>query len=426
MSDKFNTASFVETMVMLVVFFATAFFRTEFKNPKAEKTITTIWFFASALWETEMSRQVLNGTFMPWTKTFYINMLIYLFIQTVIFVLCANVRISVGITSTAVCIYSAGTEIITALRGTPIMPSDFFSIKTAMKVAGNYEISLSKGIISVIICYMALIMFNSHMTGKYEKRGLKLRFGSLVTACCMLVGIFMTDKDACDRLGMFHQYEINKKYGIAYTMYMNLRRMKITEPDDYDSKEVFSLFEETQTDASEKVHPNIIAIMNESFSDLNVVGNVVTNKEVLPFIDSLDDSDNNVIKGNMLVSVFGGNTCNSEFEFLTGLSMFWFPTGSIPYMQYIRNHVDTICTDLKDYGYRTVAVHPFWAKSWKRESIYPLLDFDDFISGEDFALEEVKNEIDNDWDAREFGGGLEYVRSFISDSNENFIKVYKN
>ena len=105
MSDKFNTASFVETMVMLVVFFATAFFRTEFKNPKAEKTITTIWFFASALWETEMSRQVLNGTFTPWTKTFYINMLIYLFIQTVIFVLCANVRISVGITSTAVCIY---------------------------------------------------------------------------------------------------------------------------------------------------------------------------------------------------------------------------------------------------------------------------------------------------------------------------------
>ena len=209
-------------------------------------------------------------------------------------------------------------------------------------------------------------------------------------------------------------------------MYMNLRRMKFTDLGFYDSKEVFSLFEETQTDASEKVHPNIIAIMNESFSDLNVVGNVVTNKEVLPFIDSLDDSDSNVIKGNMLVSVFGGNTCNSEFEFLTGLSMFWIPTGSIPYMQYIRNHVDTICTDLKDYGYKTVAVHPFWAKSWKRESIYPLLDFDDFISGEDFALEEVKNEIDNDWDAREFGGGLEYVRSFISDSNENFIKVYKN
>lgn len=422
MNDKFNTASFVETMIMLVVFFATAFFRTEFKNPKAEKTVTTIWFFVSALWETEMSRQVLNGTFTPWTKAFYINMLIYLFIQTIIFVLFANVRISVGITSTAVCIYSAGTEIITALRGTPIMPSDFFSIKTAMKVAGNYEISLSKGIISVIVCYMALIMFNSHMTGKYENRGLKLRFGSLVTACCMLAGIFMTDKDACDRLGMFHQYEINRKYGIAYTMYMNLRRMKITEPDDYDSKEVFSLFEETQTDASEKVHPNIIAIMNESFSDLNVVGNVVTSKEVLPFIDSLDDSDSNVIKGNMLVSVFGGNTCNSEFEFLTGLSMFWFPTGSIPYMQYIRNHVDTICTDLKDYGYKTVAVHPFWAKSWKRESIYPLLDFDDFISGEDFALEEVKNEIDNDWDAREFGSGLEYVRSFISD-RQSYKKV---
>lgn len=40
--------------------------------------------------------------------------------------------------------------------------------------------------------------------------------------------------------------------------------------------------------------------MNETFSDLNVVNKIKTNKEVMPFINSLSE---NTIKGHMLVSV---------------------------------------------------------------------------------------------------------------------------
>ncbi len=47
--------------------------------------------------------------------------------------------------------------------------------------------------------------------------------------------------------------------------------------------------------------------MNETFADLNVVNHIKTNKEVMPFINSLKE---NTIKGHMLVSVFGGGTSN--------------------------------------------------------------------------------------------------------------------
>lgn len=82
--------------------------------------------------------------------------------------------------------------------------------------------------------------------------------------------------------------------------------------------------------------PNIIVIMNEAFSDLAVLGDYTTNTEVMPFISSLSE---NTQKGWMYSSVKGGNTANTEFEFSTGLSMYFLPTGSIPYQQYIKSEV---------------------------------------------------------------------------------------
>ena len=69
---------------------------------------------------------------------------------------------------------------------------------------------------------------------------------------------------------------------------------------------------EEQTTVDKEEMPNIIAIMNESFSDLNVVGDLQTSEDYMPFIRSMTK---NTIKGQLLVSPFGGYTCNTEFEF---------------------------------------------------------------------------------------------------------------
>ena len=78
--------------------------------------------------------------------------------------------------------------------------------------------------------------------------------------------------------------------------------------------------------------PTIIVIMNESFSDLSVLGELKTNVELTPFIDSLKE---NTTKGYALSSVFGAKTPNSEWEYLTGNSMAFLPSGSVVYQQYI-------------------------------------------------------------------------------------------
>jgi hypothetical protein len=78
--------------------------------------------------------------------------------------------------------------------------------------------------------------------------------------------------------------------------------------------------------AGETIQPvNIICIMNESLSDLQVAGDFETNEDYFPYLRSLADI---TIHGNLCVPVFGSGTSNSEFEFLTGDSMGMMPVGT--------------------------------------------------------------------------------------------------
>ena len=127
-------------------------------------------------------------------------------------------------------------------------------------------------------------------------------------------------------------------------------------------------------------NPNIIAIMNESYADLSILGDFKTSIPYMSFYQSLIPD---TIHGNLSVSVLGGGTCNSEFEFLTGLTTAFLPSGVMVYQQYINDPLDSIATILKQQGYKTVAFHPGKPDSWRRDKIYPLLGFDTFLTEKD-------------------------------------------
>ena len=92
----------------------------------------------------------------------------------------------------------------------------------------------------------------------------------------------------------------------------------------------------------------------------------------MPFTHSLTE---NTIRGNLFVSVKGGNTANSEFEFLTGDSMAFLPQGSVAYQQFINSETPTLVSYLESLGYQTAAMHPFNASGWDRDEVYPFFWF---------------------------------------------------
>ena len=102
----------------------------------------------------------------------------------------------------------------------------------------------------------------------------------------------------------------------------------LSKPKGYKEEDVQALLSnadsEEQTTVDKEEMPNIIAIMNESFSDLNVVGDLQTSEDYMPFIRSMTK---NTIKRSTVGVTVRRICSNTEFEFLTGLSMGVLPRG---------------------------------------------------------------------------------------------------
>ena len=148
----------------------------------------------------------------------------------------------------------------------------------------------------------------------------------------------------------------------------------------------------TSTKKKKDQAPNIICIMNETFSDLRVLGDFATNKDYMPFTRSLTK---NTIKGNLYMPVNGAGTSNSEFEFLTGNSMAFLTAGSNAYELYIKSKLPSLAQTLGAQNYSRTAFHVYYRTSWQRDVNYPLLGFERFDSIESFidndAIEEYRN-----------------------------------
>ena len=125
---------------------------------------------------------------------------------------------------------------------------------------------------------------------------------------------------------------------------------------------------------------NFIVVMNESFADLTVYPNLRTKEEVMPFFTSLAEE---AVSGYLRVSVLGGTTANTEYEFLTGNSCMISPS-TVVYNSFIKSDQFSLARTLKAQGYRAVAMHPYYPNGWNREFVYPRMGFDEFISMEGF------------------------------------------
>ncbi len=210
---------------------------------------------------------------------------------------------------------------------------------------------------------------------------------------------------------LFTPAYMTKVNGMAVTFTMNLAYAVVKQPDGYSVAEAEEILKEHETDAAEHTGelPNVIVIMNEAFSDLAVLGDTRTDTDYMPFMHRMQKGQKNTITGDVRVSVCGGNTANSEFEFLTGNTMAFLPAGSIPYQQYIRQETCSAAGWLKTLGYETFAQHPYSAGGWERNRVYPLLGFShmDFI---------------NDYVPRD------YVRKYVSDASDmqHIIRTFEN
>lgn len=322
------------------------------------------------------------------------NILIYFSLLLAAYVVTTRVSWSFAAVSVVCLVFAIANYYVTLFRGTPIMPGDFYTLRTAANVAGNYRYSLTRcidyGLIASVFFFALAVRldgFGTRWKGKWR---------ALLCVPAVALGFVVLKSDMyCKNMDQWDVRSNIFRYGIGVNFVSNIHRMHVEPPADYSNKKTEALLEQYQREEN-GFRPNVVVIMNEAFSDLSIVMDGLDNEQYMPYFNSLEE---NVVKGTAVSSVRGGITANAEYEFLTGNSMY-FIRYQVPYQQYIYRDAYSIVRVLKERGYTSAAIHPFSASGYNRPNVYSYFGFDAFLSIDDFSdYELVRNRYISDRDS---------------------------
>lgn len=276
-------------------------------------------------------------------------------------------------------------------RGNEFIFSDLRSIQTGLSVAGNYEFVLDDRAGYVMLLSTLYVALLRKLSVACKKRRW---FAAICISLAVLCVVYVGEKSKAVVTETWEQ-KGSYRNGYILNFVLSVRDSFVAAPEGY-SDELLEALEENYTEedlengmASAEDKPTIIVVMSESYADLSVVGDFGTNIQLTPFYDSLTE---NVVKGYALSSVFGAKTPNSEWEFLTGNSMAFLPSGSVVYQQYITDTPTSLVSNLKNEGYTCVAMHPYYETGWSRNVVYPNMGFDEMYFMDDFDQTQLLRE----------------------------------
>lgn len=298
---------------------------------------------------------------------------------------------------------------IKTFKNAAILPTDLYALGTAAAVSNEYVFSLNEFALrglaytALAICALSLVRPpEPALTTSARKRSVAINTSAGVLSFCLLVAV-VTIPSYMGQLGLKMEYwytiDYYMKQGFIPTFVAVQQDMPIHVPNGYSDQEASEILaahaEHYRTTAAsseehakttgqfDHLRPTVIAIMNESFCDMSIFDDLQAGyKGPEYFKNGLNDT---LLRGRLNVSAYGGGTCNSEFEFLTGNSISFVGAGKYPYSIYDFAKVDALPNNFKNLGYTTTAIHPNYPSNWNRDEIYKHMGFDTFLSIDDFG-----------------------------------------
>lgn len=335
--------------------------------------------------------------------------LVLLAIPFVIAFLLGNRRGGVLVIPLAICFVLGWAQyFIELFKGAAIRPSDLLALNTALSVSGGYRFEIGALQVATMVLFtvgVGLLSFMAPMPAAQEKqpRSAALLGVRVGLSCICLVATVMGFNGA----NLSHEFGFTTAYFDSLNVYRSqgftasfislLQNARIPKPEGYSEGDAQALLDslvqeyETTLGADDTRHkaesqfaeirPTVIAIMNESFSDLSIFNGMNAGYTGPEFVNGLDDA---LYRGYVYSSVIAGGTCNSEFEFLTGASMAFVGTENQPYVMYGFEDVSTLPRQFEDMGYASCAIHPMSGENWNRKKVYSEMGFDSFLDIESF------------------------------------------
>ena len=302
------------------------------------------------------------------------------------------------------------------LRGEPFLPWDLTQVKEAAGVAAAAGLKVQPSMVWAGGALLVLTVLSHFLYRRRGRPSLPVRLvsiaASLAALLALVFGVFLQPA-VTQSFGIYPdawmQDRYYRWYGVITGFMTNLTNLEIDEPEGYSEEAVNALLDETEAAGAIRTGPNfpdsyaartdpaaiekeptIIYVMDESYWDVSELEQygVTFDTDVSPNLHALQQTS---AYGKVYSPSFGGGTCDVEFEALTGHSVGFLPSGCKPYQQHVTRPMFALPSYLKDRGYQTAAVHCYYAKYWSRNTAYPNLGFDDFVSLEDMhGVEKVR------------------------------------
>ena len=297
-----------------------------------------------------------------------------------------------------------------SFRDEPLLPWDLFLSKEALGINQNLNLTLAPHHLLILIILAGILFLPIYLRKLDSPLAFKNRLLVSLFSFSLFFSLFhfvYLNEENLVNLNIedlrWNQSENYQENGFLNGFFINMKNIMIEKPGNYSFASIDSILEDypgqkvmasVTSKASKNIEPNIIFIMNESLFDPTQLSNVDFSTSPVTNIKAMQE-------GHLLVSEFGGGTANTEFEVLTGNKTLYLPAGSVAYQQYIKNEIPAIPSFLKEYGYTTVAVHPYASWFWNRDTVYPLLGFDEFLSMDDFENPKIAGNLISDASAVE-------------------------
>ncbi|MBQ6394988.1 MAG: sulfatase-like hydrolase/transferase, partial [Atopobiaceae bacterium] len=324
-------------------------------------------------------------------------------------------RMGLVVSATVFCLLGIAEYFVAYFKHMPILPSDLMALSTAAAVSSSYKYVLDERcLLSIATIFCASALGRAYERNDvFRAKTFALNLGSAGAFAFMLVLVLTR----INFLSAFHMQvrawrplDDYRLYGFIPSFTAGVQAVFVAPPEDYnkESAEQTMLayaqeWDETEgasTDRAraarqfENLQPSVIVVMNETFADLSIYDNLGTNSFGPQFFNRLDDY---LMKGTLYVSAFGGGTCNTEFEFLTGHTINYMGASVYPYTLYNMDGVDNLAAQFAAMGYETSAMHPNLPTNWDRDVVYEQFGFERFYSLADFE-------------------GAETLRGFVTDA----------
>ena len=243
----------------------------------------------------------------------------YLFVLAILFSLgrLIQYRFAFIVLSTPFMFVAYINNVLFRARGSFLTVFDVSSAKTALSVSDHYSLAPD---FKCVLFSLLILALDVYAFARLKDTVSINRF--IITALCVVSVLFIVLPDGYYYVESSNMdtYADNDKNGYVLSLMHGLKTFWPKKPDGYNKEACRQILAAGTHDQDPADLPDIIVIVDETFSDLSVVSKGVNSNEVIPFVSGILNGElENTVSGYTYVPVLGGNTVNSEFEFLTGL-----------------------------------------------------------------------------------------------------------